>query len=54
MSRGKQHGWFEKNKLVFLGVGSGFMGMLVCSRKSLQCNKLSDAGASNIREKIFS
>lgn len=45
-------GGLKKNKLVLLGVDTGFiMGMLVCPRKSLQCNKLSDSGVLNCRGK---
>lgn len=42
----------EKNKLVLLGVDTGFiMDMSVCPRKLLQHNNLSDSGALEWKKK---
>lgn len=45
-------GGLNKTKLVLSGVDTGFiMEMLVCPRKSLQCNKLSDSGTLYLKGK---
>lgn len=44
----------KKSKLVFLGVDTCFiMEMSVCPRKSLPCDKLSDSGNLDPKDKKF-
>lgn len=47
-------GNLKKNKLVLLGVDTGFMmEVSVCPRKSLLCDKSSDSGTLDPKDKKF-